>query len=137
MDQQISPFTRSRIQPQPSSAPILIPSSAAAIKKRNSVKKSLLNASPSTKRSYTHNYHDHSNDPIYIPPGGGIVATAAVNNNNNNGKGGVPVQFPERLYRMLMEVGENEQEEIVSWQPHGRCFIVHQPQKFLQEIIPK
>ena len=60
-----------------------------------------------------------------------------VNNNNNNGKGGVPVQFPERLYRMLMEVGENEQEEIVSWQPHGRCFIVHQPQKFLQEIIPK
>jgi hypothetical protein len=68
-------------------------------------------------------------------------------------RGGVTVPFPVRLYDMLQSVEEAQQQDmddiptgqgqgrrlkdIVSWLPHGRSFIVHQPDTFVSEIMPK
>jgi len=45
--------------------------------------------------------------------------------------------FPRMLYEMLKVVEKNEQTDIVSWQPHGRCFLVHKHKKFIKDIMPK
>lgn len=50
-------------------------------------------------------------------------------------RGGVTVPFPLKLHDMLNAVVENGHEHIVSWQPHGRCFVVHKPKEFV-ELLP-
>ncbi|KAL3908092.1 MAG: hypothetical protein SGARI_003220 [Bacillariaceae sp.] len=52
-------------------------------------------------------------------------------------RGGVTTPFPLKLHDMLLAVSENNLEEIVSWQPHGRCFVVHNPKAFVEEVLPK
>ena len=49
-------------------------------------------------------------------------------------RGGVKVPFPLKLHKMLEE---NLYEDIVSWQPHGRSFLVHKPQEFVDIVMPK
>lgn len=39
--------------------------------------------------------------------------------------------FPHKLYRMLFEVEKKGQEDIVSFFPHGKAFIVHKPKAFV------
>ena len=85
------------------------------------------------KRTYVeHNYEDHYDDPIYVP---GVSEEDDDEIPKRRGpRGGVVMPFPERLYNMLTHVGF---QEIVSWQPHGRCFVVHQPKRFVEEVMPK
>jgi hypothetical protein len=49
------------------------------------------------------------------------------------------LNFPSIMHIMLSAVGEHhnnrEQEEIVSWQPHGRCFVVHRVHEFEQLFL--
>jgi len=47
---------------------------------------------------------------------------------------GVKDPFPTKLHSLLEE---NLFEDIISWQPHGRCFVVHKPDRFVKEVIPK
>ena len=42
--------------------------------------------------------------------------------------------FPAKLHRLLEE---NQHERIISWQPHGQCFLVHDRDEFVKDIIPK
>jgi hypothetical protein len=44
--------------------------------------------------------------------------------------------FPAVLHSMLDEVEEKGYSHIVSWQPHGRCFVVHNRKEFVQFIMP-
>jgi len=37
---------------------------------------------------------------------------------------------------MLSQMEKNETSHIVNWQPHGRCFVVHKPKEFVEEIMP-
>jgi hypothetical protein len=87
------------------------------------------------KRNYVeHNYEDHFDDPIYVP---GENEDEADLPKRRGPRGGVVVPFPERLYSMLNKVEEDGYEDVISWQPHGRCFVVHQPKRFVDEVIPK
>lgn len=44
--------------------------------------------------------------------------------------------FPVRLHKMLEEVVEKQgKEHIISWNPDGRSFTVHQPKVFAQSIM--
>jgi hypothetical protein len=44
------------------------------------------------------------------------------------------VSFPFKLHEMLDEADKHPGlKAIVSWQPHGRAFIVHDPALFIQE----
>jgi HSF-type DNA-binding len=46
------------------------------------------------------------------------------------------VPFPYRLHKMLSDVECRGDASIVSWQPDGRHFKVHDPQRFVETIIP-
>jgi len=65
-----------------------------------------------------HNYHDHANDVEterkHIPARGGVITP-----------------FPLKLHAMLEAVEQEGLEHVVSWQPHGRCFVVRDPKAFV------
>ena len=71
-----------------------------------------------------HNYHDHAND------------NRADYQEEHPARGGVVTPFPLKLHEMLDAASANNQEDIVSWQPHGRCFVVHKPKEFVN-LLPK
>lgn len=87
------------------------------------------------ERSFVqHNYVDHYFDPLYHP---GENEVDRESPKRRGPRGGVVTPFPERLYTMLGEADQGDFEHIVSWQPHGRCFIVHKPKLFVEEVMPK
>jgi len=45
--------------------------------------------------------------------------------------------FPIKLYRIIHEAKVNNQEDIISFFPHGRAFAVHKPKEFIRDIMPK
>lgn len=71
-----------------------------------------------------HDYHDYS--AVQAP----ITAYQALNSGRNHNA------FPYRLYEMLQLVESDGLDHIVSWQPHGRCFVVHKPEEFTA-ILPR
>ena len=47
--------------------------------------------------------------------------------------------FSMKLYDMVDQQEGNVRrslEDIVSWQPHGRCFMVHKQKEFVEQILP-
>lgn len=44
--------------------------------------------------------------------------------------------FPAKLYFMLNEMEKDGQNDIASWLPNGRSFIVYKPKRFESEILP-
>lgn len=44
--------------------------------------------------------------------------------------------FPSQLHHMLDDAERKEFDDIVSWQPHGRCFVVHKVKEFVEQILP-
>ncbi len=85
--------------------------------------------SPSRQHCVQHNYHDHAND----------VEEMYQQTKPASAKGGIIDPFPVKLYNMLEHIQKNEPElaSIVSWQPHGRCFLVHKPKEFTEYILPR
>ena len=51
--------------------------------------------------------------------------------------GGVSQPFPEKLHEMLTTVENTVENDIVTWLPHGRAFIVRKPKEFTDFIMPK
>jgi hypothetical protein len=56
---------------------------------------------------------------------------------NRRTRGGVTEPFPEKLHRMLKEVEAANETDILSFFPHGRAFAVHNPTRFVAEVMPK
>jgi hypothetical protein len=52
-------------------------------------------------------------------------------------RGGVAEPFPEKLHRMLLESEASGKGDIVSFYSHGRGFGIHDPDKFVEEILPE
>lgn len=71
-----------------------------------------------------HHYHDHLHDRSsdYVT--------------EHPARGGVATPFPLKLHDMLENVQHDGYEDIVSWQQHGRCFIVHKPKEFVK-LLPR
>ena len=44
--------------------------------------------------------------------------------------------FPSQLHHMLDDAELKGFDDIVSWQPHGRCFVVHKVTEFVDQILP-
>lgn len=80
------------------------------------------------RREIQHNYHDHADDD-----------GAVYRNTPMVSKGGVTVPFPMKLHNMLEHIAQNETHlsSIVTWQPHGRSFIVQDINKFAEEVLPR
>jgi len=49
------------------------------------------------------------------------------------------VPFPGKLFNMLQQIDLHDTDlaQIVAWQPHGRCFLVRDAQKFEEIILPR
>jgi len=91
----------------------------------SSLKPKFLAEKPRTAHiTVEHNYHDYAHD----------VSTDF--HEEHPARGGVTTPFPLKLHEMLDGVVAEGLEHIVSWQPHGRCFVVHKPQEFV-ELLPK
>lgn len=72
-----------------------------------------------------HHYHDHAADPVVDPS---LIKHKA--------KGGVITPFPVKLHGMLDMIEADGLANVVSWQPHGRCFVVHKPKEFVNHVMP-
>lgn len=51
-------------------------------------------------------------------------------------RGGVTEPFPEKLHRVLQEVEQNGEGDIVGFLAHGRAFAIHDPQRFCKDVMP-
>lgn len=77
-----------------------------------------------------HNYHDLINEPD-VPPE--EVGSEEV-------KPHAPLShdaFPMKLHRLLEQIEQDGYGSIISWQPHGRAFLIRDPSLFLQVILPR
>ena len=81
-----------------------------------------------THISKPHVYHDYSG----LSGGPVILPTLA-----KKGRGGVSSMFPTVLHHMLEDAEKLGFDDVVSWLPHGRAFHVHQPEKFVTDVMPK
>ncbi len=52
-------------------------------------------------------------------------------------RGGVSVAFPVKLHAVLDQVATDGLAHVVSWMPHGRCFVIHDPKEFVDHIMPR
>lgn len=113
-----------------------------------------------------HNYHDHANDPPTPAAAAvsdssccsGSASTsgqhALLDDHSHTGyhseehpsqdaqaaarrRGGVAVAFPLKLHAVLEQVEIDGYASVVSWSPHGRCFVIHKPKQFVEEVMPK
>lgn len=71
-----------------------------------------------------HDYHDHSHDK-----------RIDFQQDDQPTRGGVTTPFPLKLHQVLDAVRADGMEHVVSWQPHGRCFVVHNSKEFV-EMLP-
>ena len=49
-------------------------------------------------------------------------------------RGGVTTPFPVKLHNLLES---NEFSNVISWQPHGRCFALRKPKEFITNVMPR
>lgn len=73
-----------------------------------------------------HDYHDHAADLTVDPK-----------TIKHKAKGGVITPFPVKLHSMLDMIEADGLANVVSWQPHGRCFVVHRTKEFVNHVMPK
>lgn len=99
-----------------------------------------------TKFYVDHAYHDHSYERHSEKTSDSFSEDHDVDeddeaSHSSSGKrkgprGGVTVPFPEKLHKMLSNIEKDGYSHIISWQPHGRCFVVHKPKEFVAKIMP-
>lgn len=65
---------------------------------------------------------------VAVGPAAALVPTAAMIINPN---------FPVKLHCCLTELESYGLAHIASFQPHGRCFVVHKKDEFVKDILPR
>jgi hypothetical protein len=77
-----------------------------------------------------HNYHDHALDT-------GNLDLGESSEDHLRRRGGVSIAFPLKLHSVLEQVEADGLAHIVSWQGHGRAFLIHNPIEFVDHIMPR
>ena len=91
--------------------------------------------SPAKRVLVDHTYVDHLEDLAPVRPVMNMIQGGK--RAQRGPRGGVTVAFPEKLHHMLHSMDEEGLGHIVSWQPHGRCFLVHEKKEFIENIMPR
>jgi hypothetical protein len=81
-----------------------------------------------------HNYHDYANEVEKGEESQGDLHHMEEHTHHANHGG--EQNFPVKLHYMLNELEKDGMDDIVSWQPHGRCFLVHKQQQFVEQVLP-
>ena len=79
-----------------------------------------------TRHYVQHDYHDHA---------GEVDTTGYISIKRK--RGGVLLPFPSKLYDVLERMEKEGHEDVIGWQPHGRCFVIRDPKVFVKEFMPK
>ena len=74
-----------------------------------------------------HHYHDHAQEQATSEEK--LILDSAQQNP-------LVASFPMKLFMMLEQVETDGNAHIVSWQSHGHCFVVHEPELF-KELLPR
>lgn len=69
-----------------------------------------------------HNYHDHADDKD--------------DKDSADRRGGSTASFPMKMHGILDQVETDGLSHIISWQPHGRCFVIRKPKEFANQVMP-
>lgn len=127
---QVLPSHLSRPSPTALSDEAIAPKTAPTSSNSTKVKKSRRGPGASLTSRHdsvlVHQYHDHVTDLIVDP-----------NAIKHKAKGGVTIPFPVKLHNMLDQIELDGLAHVVSWQPHGRCFVVHEPKEFVEHVMPR
>lgn len=75
----------------------------------------------------SHNYHDYAT--------GERNSMAHEHLEHAIGPGGDP-PFPVKLHYALTELQSDDLDHIISWQSHGRCFVVRNQKEFAEKVLP-
>jgi len=97
-------------------------------KRRRKPQKPGKTAKQNDRHFVVHNYHDHAND---------ADENDMESDDAHRRRGGVSVAFPMKLHAVLDQVEADGLAHVISWQHHGRCFIVHKPKEFVDHVMPK
>lgn len=118
------------------------------------------------KQKVEHNYHDHARDKVITKekltvakPTDLDTSSSGRGQTSKRVRGGCVRVFPEALYNMLAVSDgtrmskHNEEtsatsaptgttngggfENIISWLPHGRSFLIRNPDEFVRTIMPR
>ena len=73
-------------------------------------------------------------DPTAVPSYAAALASPPSPRKNHKN---VEELFPAKLYHMLEEVDAMGLSAAVSWQHHGRAFVINDRQLFMKEVVPK
>jgi len=84
-----------------------------------------------------HRYTDHLHDPVIEEEDFSSSKPRDSRKSTRTPRGGVTVAFPEKLHAMLSVATEQGFDDVISWRPHGRCFLIHQKQVFVTAIMPR
>lgn len=109
--------------------------SAACVSKKRNSHQGRRNSSSHCHREYhehgtvQHSYHDYS----HITPEDENFFGSSLKEPHN----GASIAFPVVLHRLLADATEEGFEHIISWQPHGRAFIVHDHERFVDQVMAR
>jgi hypothetical protein len=109
-------------------------SSASSMSTRQSRSSRRFSMQNHVKHFVEHDYHDHLHD-TFKDDFQSIAMSDAKKRRGH--RGGVAVPFPEKLHYMLSRMDDEGTSDIVTWQPHGRCFTVHNSREFVEKIMPR
>jgi hypothetical protein len=106
-----------------------VPLNKSRPKRRRKPQKPGKTAKLNDRHFVVHNYHDHASDADQHEE--------EVGDSTGRRRGGVAVAFPVKLHSVLGQVEMDGLSHVVSWQPHGRCFVIHKPKEFVDHVMPK
>jgi hypothetical protein len=82
-------------------------------------------------KKVVHNYHDYANKVDGVAKSADQHHRKELTQSMSRGEH----NFPVKLHYMLSELETDGMDDIVSWQPHGRCFLVHKQQDFVDKVL--
>ena len=83
-----------------------------------------------------YNYIDYANAPMHGSESFHVQVSKLQNLKNFRSRESKTIPFPLKLHEMLDRIERDGLSHVVSWQPHGRCFVVHDQDKFVEVIMP-
>ena len=99
-------------------------------KRRRKPQKPGKTAKQNDRHFVIHNYHDYACEPNDEEEDDSDSAAQL------RRRGGVSISFPLKLHAVLDQVEQDGLSHVISWQPHGRCFVIHNPKVFVEEVMP-
>lgn len=109
-----------------------VPEDKPRPKRRRKPQKPGKTAKNNERHFVVHDYHDHSLDDE-----GDSEVVGDSDDAYHRRRGGVSIAFPMKLHSVLDQVEIDGLAHVISWQKHGRAFVIHHPKEFVDHVMPK